>query len=78
MFPEIKEKTIEMQRLKMEERGMGDSQIEQAMDFTKKYFTVFMIFGVILGTMIFGSIASLIGAAVAKKKPVNPFNQSGM
>lgn len=78
LFPEIKEKTIEMQRLKMEEKGMADDQIETAMEFTKKYFTAFMIFGVLLGTLIFGCIASLIGAAVAKKKPINPMNQGGM
>lgn len=78
LFPEMKEKTIEMQRLKMEERGMADDQIETAMAFTKKYFTAFMIFGVLLGTLIFGCIASLIGAAIAKKKPINPMNQGGM
>jgi hypothetical protein len=74
----MKEKTIEMQRLKMEERGMTEDQIETAMAFTKKYFTAFMIFGVLLGTLIFGCIASLIGAAIAKKKPINPMNQGGL
>jgi hypothetical protein len=28
-----------------------------------------------IGTLIFGLIASLIGAAVAKKKPFNPLNE---
>jgi hypothetical protein len=28
-----------------------------------------------IGTLIFGLIASLIGAAIAKKKPVDTFNQ---
>lgn len=78
IFPEIKEKTIEMQLKQMEERGMTEDQIETAMNFTKKYFTVFMIFGVLIGTIIFGCIASLIGAAVAKKKPMNPLSQGGM
>ena len=78
LFPEIKEKTLEMQRLKMEEKGVAEDQIETAMNFTKKYFTAFMIFGVLIGTLIFGCIASLIGAAVAKKKPINPLNQGGM
>ena len=78
LFPEIKEKTLEMQRLKMEEKGVAEDQIETAMKFTKKYFTAFMIFGVLIGTLIFGCIASLIGAAVAKKKPINPLNQGGM
>ncbi len=77
LFPEIKEKAIEMQRTKMEERGMSEDQIETGMNFAKKYFLAFMVFGVIIGTLIFGAIASLIGAAVAKKKPVNPLNQFG-
>ena len=75
IFPEIKEKSIEMQRANMEQRGMSDDQIETAMNFTKKYFTAFMVFGVIIGTILFGCIASLIGAAISKKKPVNPMNQ---
>jgi hypothetical protein len=77
IFPEIKEKTIEMQRAKMEAAGTPDDQIDMAMDFTKKYFMAFMIFGVLIGTLIFGCIASLIGAAVAKKKPINPLTQQG-
>lgn len=72
LFPEIKEKAIEMQRTKMEEKGIAEDQIEVGMNFAKKYFMAFLIFGVIIGTLIFGAIASLIGAAVAKKKPVNP------
>jgi uncharacterized membrane protein YciS (DUF1049 family) len=75
LFPELKDKAIEMQRQRMEERGTSDDQIEQAMTFTKKYFMAFMIFGVMIGTIIFGVIASLIGAAIAKKKPVNPLDQ---
>lgn len=72
LFPEIKEKAIEMQRTKMEEKGIAEDQIETGMNFAKRYFMAFLIFGVIIGTLIFGAIASLIGAAIAKKKPVNP------
>jgi hypothetical protein len=76
IFPEIKEKALEMSRDKMEEKGnMTGAQIEQALNFTSKYFLVFAIFGVIIGTIIFGAIASVIGAAIARKKPVNPMEQ---
>ena len=81
LFPDMKEKIFEMQQSKMEEKGLPDDQIETAMNMMKKYFMLFLILGVIIGTLIFGCIASLIGAAVARKKPVNPFsqiNQSGM
>jgi ammonia channel protein AmtB len=76
IFPEMKEKALENAREKMEERGnLSDSQIEQGIEFTKKFFIPFTIGFILLGTIIFGAIASLIGAAVAKKKPVNPLDQ---
>jgi hypothetical protein len=76
LFPEMKDKTLEMTRQRMEERGnLSDSQIEQGVEFTKKFFIPFAIGGTLLGTLIFGTVASLIGAAVAKKKPVNPLDQ---
>lgn len=78
LFPEVKEKAMEMQRIKMEEQGMDEDKIEMGINFAKKYFMIFMTLGVIFGTMIFGCIASLIGAAIAKKKPMNPMNQPGM
>lgn len=72
LFPDMKERIFEMQQSKMEESGLDGDKIDQAMVMMKKYFTLFMVMGVIFGTMIFGCIASLIGAAVAKKKPINP------
>jgi len=76
LFPEMKDKTLEMARQRMEERGnLSDSQIEQGVEFTKKFFIPFAIGGTLLGTLIFGTVASLLGAAVAKKKPVNPLDQ---
>jgi hypothetical protein len=41
----------------------------------KKYFMIFLVLGVIFGTLVWGCIASLIGAAVAKKKKINPLDQ---
>jgi len=79
IFPEIKEKAIETARQQMEDAGkMNDSQIEQALDVTRRFFMVFVIGFTLLGTLIVGAIASLIGAAVAKKKPVNPLDQMSM
>jgi hypothetical protein len=77
LFPDMKEKMFEMQRAKMEESGMDDDKLEQATSMMQKYFTLFLILGVIFGTLIWGCIASLIGAAVAKKKPLNPLTQQG-
>ena len=76
LFPDIKEKALERARQQMEDRGnLTEDQIEKYMDFTKKYFIAFLVFGVMIGTVVIGVIGSLIGAAVAKKKPVNPLDQ---
>jgi flagellar biosynthesis protein FlhB len=76
IFPEIKEKAIEMARQQMEDTGkLTDSEIDQRLGFTRKFFMIIVITTILFGTLIVGAIASLIGAAVAKKKPVNPLDQ---
>jgi ABC-type antimicrobial peptide transport system permease subunit len=75
LFPDMKEKIFEMQQAQMEKRGLDDDKLEQGMTMMKKYFMIFLVIGVIFGTLIWGSIASLIGAAVAKKKKINPIDQ---
>jgi hypothetical protein len=68
-----------MARQRMEEKGnLSDEQIDQAIEMTKKFFVPFAIGGILLITLIFGAIASLAGAAMAKKKPVNPLDQMNM
>jgi len=79
IFPEIKEKALDQARQKMEDGGkMTDSDIDRAIDVTRRFFLAFAIGGAILGTLIVGAVASLIGAGVAKKKPVNPLDQMNM
>ena len=78
LFPDMKERIFEMQQAQMEKQGLDDDKMEQGMAFMKKYFMIFLVLGVIFGTLIWGCIASLIGAAVAKKKPVNPMTQGGV
>ena len=75
LFPDMKEKIFEMQQAQMEKSGLDDDKLEQAMTMMKKYFMIFLVLGVIFGTLIWGSIASLVGAAVAKKKKFNPLDQ---
>ena len=79
IFPDIKEKMFEMTRQKMEEQGkMSDEQIDKGLEIWRKMFWVFTIGGIILFYAIIGAIGSLIGAAVTKKKPVNPLDQMSM
>ena len=75
LFPDMKEKIFEMQQAQMEKRGLDDDKLEQGMTMMKKYFMIFLVIGVIFGTLIWGAIASLIGAAVAKKKKNNQLDQ---
>ena len=75
LFPDMKEKIFEMQQAQMEKKGIDDDKIEQGMTIMKKYFMIFLVIGVIFGTLVWGSIASLIGAAVAKKKKISPLDQ---
>jgi hypothetical protein len=53
---------------------MTDEMIDQAITMTKKLFLPFAIAGAIFGTGFLGAIGSLIGAAVAKKNPADPFS----
>jgi hypothetical protein len=74
LFPEMVTKSIEMTRQKMEASGKAtDSQIEQQTTMMKEHFTLFAVVGVVIGSAILGLISSLIGAAIAKKKPQDPF-----
>ncbi len=73
LFPEFKEKAMEQARAQMEKGGkMTADQINQGMTLTRKFFMVFAIGGTLVGLLIFGSLASLVGAAITKKD-VRPF-----
>ena len=76
LFPEMSDKIVEIARKKMAENPqMTDEMIEQALGMTKKFLFPFAIGGAIIGTAIMGVIASLIGAGIAKKNPVDPFSE---
>lgn len=75
LFPDMIDKIVDMSRVEMEKNPqMTDEIIEQAISMTRKFFIPFAIGGIILGLGFFGAIGSLIGAAVAKKNPVDPFS----
>jgi len=75
LFPDIKEKIFELTRQKMEERNTSEDQIEKGLALWRKMFWVFTIGGILIVYAIVGAIGSLIGAAVTKKKPINPVDQ---
>jgi hypothetical protein len=76
LFPDIKEKSLDMARQQMEESGkLNDADIEKAVEMTKKFFWVGVVGGSLLFFIIIGAIGSLIGAGITKKRPNNPFDQ---
>ena len=76
LFPDMVDKIIEISRTEMAKNPkLTDEMIEQGIAMTKKLFLPFAIAGAIFFTGFFGAIGSLIGAAVAKKNPVDPFKQ---
>lgn len=70
IFPNMMDEAMEQARAKMaQNKDLSEEQIEQAMGYTRKFFKPLMVAGALFGTLFFGAIFSLIGAAVAKKNP---------
>jgi len=79
LFPEMKAEAINKAREQMENNpnGMTEEQIEMGIQFTEKYFNVFIIGGSLIGYLFVGVLASVVGAIVTPKKgKLNPFQQS--
>ncbi len=78
-FPEFKTEILAAIRTGMEEQSSTtESQIDTAMNMMEKNFILFFIVFPALIYAFFGCIASLIGAAITKKKPASPFEQRSM
>ena len=76
LFPDFKTNAMEAARTQMEnQKGITEDQIEKSLQMVNKYFWVFAIGGTMLGFVIIGAIGSLLGAAITKKRPHNPFEQ---
>ena len=77
LFPEMKDIALQQARENMEKSGnITDEQVDKALGLTSKFFTTFAIAGILVGFLVIGLVSSLIGAAVAKKNPQNPFQQA--
>lgn len=63
----IMEKTMEMQRIEMEKRGMSEAEIDQAMEMASKFAGPEMILiGGTIGFVFMGFIIALIVSAIMK------------
>lgn len=77
LFPDMKDVALERARQEMEKNPqMSEETIDQAMEMTNRLFLPFAIGGALIGNLISGAIASLLGAAFARKNPPTPFQQS--
>ncbi|MBI3717918.1 MAG: DUF4199 domain-containing protein [Sphingobacteriales bacterium] len=75
LFPDQIDKVLDVARKQMEEKNLPESNIDQGIAFTKKLYVPFAIGGAVIGSLLVGAIASLIGGAIAKKNPPSPFQQ---
>lgn len=76
-MPDIKQNVLDATRLELEkQKGMNDDEIETMMEMTNKYFWVVLIGTSVFFFVLIGTIGSLIGAAITKKGPKNPFEQT--
>ena len=75
-FPDYKEQFVAFMSSEMEKNNdITDEQKEQGLQMMGKFFTLSAVGGGLIMNLIVGAIAALIGAAVAKKNPRDPFQQ---
>ncbi len=69
VFPEMKEKALGIMRDEMAKNpNVTEDQIDTYVNAFKEHWNIIMIGIILLSTLIYGAIFSLIGAAIAKKK----------
>lgn len=74
LSPDMVTKIMDASQKKMTEDGkLSQDQIDAAMSMTRKYFAVFAVVGVVFIYILFGTIVSLISAAVMKNER-SPFD----
>jgi multisubunit Na+/H+ antiporter MnhB subunit len=75
--PEIKQKVLEATQLELEkQKNVTDEQVKTLTDGVNKYFWVILIGTTMFFFVLIGCIGSLLGAAITKKQPKNPFEQT--
>ena len=73
IFPEIQDQVLEKTRADMEAKGgYSEDTIDQGVAMTKKLFIPLALVGSVVGTLIVGTIGSLLGAAFTKKSEPVP------
>jgi amino acid transporter len=74
LFPDFINQIVDKAMDEARKQGkVTEEQLQQGMGMVKKITTIILFAAVVLVTLIAGTIASLIGAAVTKKNPLSPF-----
>jgi len=68
LSPAVWEQIVEASRVKMQAQNLPDSQVDKAIEMTRKFGPIFGGFGVAIVMTIFGAVIALIGAAILKKE----------
>ncbi|AXY74430.1 DUF4199 family protein [Paraflavitalea soli] len=77
LFPDVKEAIIENSRAEaLKQPNVSEADVEQGLQMFAKNYTMFIIMIILFWYLVLGVIASLIGAAVTKKIPQSPFENS--
>jgi hypothetical protein len=78
IFPEFTDQTLQQARATMEAKGTyTEDQIDQGIAMTKKFMQpVPLAIFAFIGSLIVGTIASLLGGAFAKKNEVDVFKNN--
>lgn len=77
VMPDFKQKVLDTMRQAMEDQGkMDDDKIDETVNWFSNNFLLITVGGALFMYILFGAIASLIGAAITKKNPVTPFQQN--
>ena len=75
--PDYKSQMMQvMKEQSRQNKQATDEQIEQGMKMVEDHFYLIIIGGALFVSVLGGLIAALLGAAIAKKKPVSPFTNS--
>lgn len=75
-FPDYRENFMQFMQSEMDKnKDITDEQREKGLHMVMNFFNISAIGGALFMNLIVGAIASLIGAAAAKKNPQGPFVQ---
>ena len=75
IMPELKQRMMDLAASEAEKSGLSDEMLEKQQSMFKSMFWVFILGGIMVTYLFVGALASLVGAAAAKKKPLDPFQQ---